>query len=251
MKDFKIYLSAPPELAAEAAEYAPVSLMAYEVARGLRLNRSPTVPSPRGERLMEVSCRRLTGFGPQAALAESILRQCLIYGFSGAVLDLPRPTPALMALAELMSDRFRPRGLSLYLPEGYGGIPGNPTILVSAQSYCAPYIDRLRALAGRFGAGRLALRLDTRPADFLLPARRSLPSRLPSPVPGGVQPDRVFYSECHEANYTSFLDRGRVRLVMWDDANSVKRKLEIAENIGIHTAFLDFEENRSIIRNLI
>ncbi len=251
MKDFKIYLSAPPELASEAINYGPVSIMACEVTRGLKLTRLGPLPALRGERLVEIACHGLTGFGPQEALVENILRFCLIYGFSGVVLDLPRPTPALLSLSELMADRLAPRGLTLYLPEGYGGVPGKRGLLINAQSYSSPFSDRLRLLAGKYGPEKIALRLDTRPADFLLPARRSLPSRLPSPVPGGVAPDRVFYSQCFEANYTSFRDRDRVRLVMWDDANSVRRKLEIAGNIGIHTAFLDFAENRAIIRSLI
>lgn len=243
MEDLKIYISSPPELASEAARLGPVSLMAYDIGRGLRLMRSRNMPSLGGERLMEVSCRRLTGFGPQEALAESILRQCLIYGFSGAVLDLPRKTQALLAFAQVLSDRFRLRGLDLYLPEGFAGSGERHRVLVGAQNYFGTFSARLELLARRYGPERLALCLEPRPADFALPCRQSLPPRLSSPVPGGAVPGRTFYSKYHEANYMTYSDRGRAHLVMWDDPASLKRKLAVAKSLGIRTAFIRYEDS--------
>lgn len=249
MTDLKIYLSAPVELAQEASRYARVAMMACSVGRGMRLLRSRNIPRLTSPRLLEVSCTGMNGFGPHRALAEDIVRQCLMFGFSGAVLELGRPTPPLLAFAGLLGELCHGHGLSLYLPDGYAGASPDSRIVIPAQNFSGTYSSRLSMFAARYGPDRLALRLERRASDFALPSRQSRPGLRPAP-PDGPPPERAFYSEYHEANYMTYQDAGRVHLVMWDDLNSIRRKLDVAAGLGISRAFLYYPDCVDIISQL-
>lgn len=246
MSDLKIYLSAPAEFAAEAALHGPVSVMAYKIGRGFHLYRTPL---PKGRlALMDVDCAGFTGFGPHGALIAELTAECRRGGYAGLCLDLPRPTPQLFAFARALDAQAGRLGLSLFLPEPYAGCAPGSLLLMSAQNTRGTYSGRLARLCGLYGAERLALELERVYTDYPLPARAGRGTVLRAP-PAGL--GTAFFSGELCANYASYRDRGRAHLVVWDDRDTLERKLDAARKLGVGAAFLYYPHTADILPALM
>lgn len=245
MTDLKIYLSAPPEFSREAALHGPVSVMAYKIGRGFRLYRT-SLPSTRIS-LMDVDCTGFTGYGPHRSLIAELTGECLRRGYSGMVLDMPRPTPQLAAFVRLLDQEASRLGLSLFLPETYAGTANGSMILLPAQNTSGTYLGRLKRLCSLYGPERLALELERVHTDYPLPARTGRGSIISDPR--NIR-ECSFYSPELCVNYMSYESRGRAHLVLWDDLGSILEKLSQARALGIKTAFLYYPHTADILGNL-
>lgn len=246
MDNLKIYISAPPQFAVEAALHGAVSVMAYRVGRDHRLMRSQ-LPPVRAE-LMDVDCSTLTGYGPHEALAGELTRECRRMGCAGIILDLPRPTPQLTALCALIDRETGRRGIGLYVPERYAPACPGARIVLPAQNLSGTYQGRLTALVKRWGPERISLELERVHTDFALPARAGRGVIVPER--GGL-PGQTFYSRELAANYKSFLLNGRAHLELWDDLASLREKIRIASALGIREFFLYYPHVADILDELV
>lgn len=245
MTESRFFLSSPPDTALEASRAGRVSLMAYRVGRSFRLLRSPSIPVRAA--LMDVDCSGFTGFGPHGALTAELTRECRRMGYQGIVLTLPRPTPQLTAFCALLWDEMDRQGLRLYVPERYAPACPGAMIVLPAQNLSGTYDGRLRDLAGRWSAGRLALELERVHTDFALPARVGVGMVTSSPR---FTSERTFYSPELRANYQSFLQDGRAHLVIWDDLDTLRGKIAAAAKLGITDFFLYYPHVADILPEL-
>lgn len=245
MTETRFFLSSPPDTAQEASREGPVSLMAYRVGRSFRLQRSWNTPV-RAE-LMDVDCATLTGFGPHGALTAELTRECRRMGYRGIVLDLPRPTAQLTALCALLYDEMSRQGLRLYVPQRYAAACPGAKIVLPAQNLSGTYEGRVRDLVARYGSGNVALELERVHTDFALPSRAGLGSVTSNPR---LVPDRTFYSPELHANYQSRLQDGRAHLVIWDDLNSLRNKIDTARGLGVTEFFLYYPHVIDILPEL-
>lgn len=246
MSDLKIYLSAPAEFAAEAALHGPVSVMAYKIGRGLRLYRAPL---PRARlALMDVDCTGFSGFGPHGALVYDLTGECLRRGYRGMCLDLPRPTPQLAAFVRALDGETSRLGLGLFLPESYARLSPHAALLLPAQNASGTFEGRLRRLCALYGPERLAPELERVYRDYPLPARTGRGAVLRSP-PALLGPPLYSPELC--ANYASYLDRGRAHLVLWNDPDTLERKIDLIRSLGIGSAFLYYPHTADLLPALL
>lgn len=249
MNEMKIYLSTPPELAAEALLHAPVSVMAYRVGRSFQLMRT-RLPQGRFD-VMDVDCTGFTGFGPHEALAAQIMRECRLMRYSGVSMGLGRPTPQLAAFAQRLALAAARTGVELYMPASYAGAGENVILLTTAQNLSGTYALNLRELCARYGAGRIALELERVRTDFALPARSGRGTILSEGGISRLPPSPAFYSRELEANYMTYISSGRAHLVIWDDLESITAKLRTAAKLGIGRAFFYYPHVRDIVDKIM
>ena len=115
----------------------------------------------------------------------------------------------------------------------------------------------LRALleetACRYGAERLALDLERVMMDFSLPC----PSGCGTPLTREEllalrekHPSSVYFSRELMAKYFTYSAGNGTHFVLFDDAETLRQKVKLAQNLGIQTAFLMFPEISDLLPEL-
>lgn len=249
MDEMKIYLTAPPDFVSDAARRGPVSAQGWRIGRDLRLYRWP-LPEARIA-LMDVDAGSFTGYGPHEALVNALICQCRRAGYRGLVPDLPRPNERLLRFCALLDRAAARFGLELYLPERYARAAPGACVLVQAQNASGTYEERLRRLSSLYGADRLALELERVTRDFPLPCRSGL-GRVLSPGETADLPPLVSrFSPELCANTASYMKDGRAHLLLWDDADTLGRKMDAARRLGIGRMFFYYPHVEDIIEKLL
>lgn len=248
MDELKIYLASPPELAAEAALYGPVSAMSYRVGRDLRLYRAGSGGAH--VELMDVDASSFQGWGPHEALVSALTRECRRMGCRGIVLDLPRPNARLCAFCALLDGAAHRQGLRLYLSERYARCATHSIILTPAQNTSGTYSDRLEKLISHYGPERVALEAERVYTDYPLPCRTGRGSVvMPRDLPADLLKNARFSPQLC-ANYAAYISAGRPHLVLWDDLATLREKLRIAKAAGIREVFLYYPHVSDILEKL-
>ncbi|MDR0446122.1 MAG: hypothetical protein LBH17_03695 [Oscillospiraceae bacterium] len=230
--------------------------------RGSRLYCARRGANARGG-IMVINASGYTGGGPVSALLEEIGVTVAVREFDGVVLDTGeldarrRALPLQAALASGLVSDISPR--PVFVREALGkSVPGAQVLIQTALS--AGSLSRhLSDAAERFGISRLALECDRIHMDFPLPC----------PDGAGVELDRsrfselrerasrVFFSDALCVNYffraekTSSREDSSSRMVLFDDAESMRRKLELAKCLGIERAFLYYPHVSDILPQLL
>ena len=210
--------------------------LAYRIGEGPHLMGSGLPASLRGG-LMAVAGGPLSVGRPQNFCRE-ILRECERRGFQGVLCDWEEPPTAF--LRELLGELERQladRGLQLYVPEEYAFCTKKAGLLVSS-ALCGGSLElRLKEGLERFGPDRLVLALQRSAEDFQLPApegrgrilkEEELKQMLRERQPG------VFFSRELCARYFTYVDRrGQPHFVLFDDGDTMARKLEVGRGVGV------------------
>ena len=107
----------------------------------------------------------------------------------------------------------------------------------------------------RFGAARVALAVERVAEDFFLPSptgqgrpltREELRQRLEERAPS------VFFSSELCAHYFTYMSRQNgAHFVLFDDAGSIRKKLQVARNLGISSAVLAYPQVDDLLPELL
>lgn len=237
-QDTFIITLTPKQLPSFRGWRATPALMAYRLGPGSHLFRADHASLPRGA-LMVVDDREFNGLGPVGPLCQEIFRECQARGFSGVILDFDTQLPTLQQIAAQLDASFAKRGLSLYVPEHYGLCAPHAQVMIPSPLSGGSLSLRLEDAVQRFGQGRVALALEKVAEDFPLPSPtgegqplspqqlEELMSRL-SPC--------VFFSGDLCARYFTYMGQnGGAHFVLFDDEDTLCRKVEVAHQAGIHT----------------
>ena len=214
--------------------------MAYAVGQGGCLTRCDATAFPRGG-LMGLS-DRCTGAIPRIdTLCRTIVAECVKRGFQGVLADFEtNPYSDRLSFLSRLSARLSARGMALYCPLS---LPAEGAILLVGTGLSG---GSLRALleetACRYGAERLALDLERVMMDFPLPC----PSGCGTPLTREEllalrekHPSSVYFSRELMAKYFTYSAGSGTHFVLFDDAETLRQKVKLAQNLGIQTAFLD------------
>lgn len=219
--------------------------LAYRIGRGPHLFRAGNSPAPRGG-LMVVDDQSFDGLGSVGPLCQEIVRECQARSFSGAVLDFDGRLPPLEQLTAQLNEAFSRRSWTLYVPELYGLCAPKARVLIPSALSGGSLIRRLEEALERFGQGRVVLALQMAAEDF----------SLPSPSGSGVPLSReeldalrerlhpsIFFSDDLCARYFTYMDRETgAHFVLFDDGDTLRRKVETARRAGISVILAPWQE---------
>lgn len=249
----QVYLTAAPEDAQEAARHGrPLCHAAYRIGPDSALLRGNLLLQARGG-LMALSDRDVPMVEQPDALCGAILRECGRRGYTGVLLDFEQPSrPDLTTLVRALGKQAGRR--KLYLPEAYGAAAPGACVLISTAVSGGSLSQCLREAADRWGGYQhLALDVQRLRMDFTLPA----PSGQGTPLSAEafqalwdrVTPS-VFFSQDLCARYFTYTQHGVAHFVLFDDTDTLGRKVRMGAGVGIGAAFFLWPEVRDLAGRL-
>ena len=251
----QLILAAPPEdVTAAQAHGLTLAHMAYRVGGGPHLFRS-NQPIPARGGLMYIDDGGFDGRGTPDAFCQEVVRECAARGFGGVICAFDRKLPLLSAVVEQLGPMLVRQGRSFYVSEPYGRCTATGRVLIPTALSGGSLRQRLGEAAERYGAGRVALAVERTAADFFLPSpdgqgrpltREELKARLEELSPS------VFFSDELCARYFTYMNRqSGAHFVLFDDAGSIRKKLRLAEVLGIDRALLCWPEVSDLMGDIL
>lgn len=246
-----LYLAASPERL-ETARAATLRLahVAYRLGAGSRLLAAPLPAALRGG-LMLLSDWDCPPVEEPGRLAGQIVQVCHQRRYAGVVLDWEEPPAAdRWALLRELGPLLQRCGRRLLVPEHYAG-PESVVLLCTAISG-GTLRQRLEQAVAQYGPEHLALDLQRLVMDFPLPSPsgqgRPLSLTELSQLRRG---QNVFYSDGLCARYfTRSGPDGTTHMVLFDDAQTLRRKLALGRSLGIRDALVMLPEVEDLLREL-
>lgn len=189
--------------------------------------------------------------GGDDVLARDILWECLRREYDGVVLDW-QPGGARGGLTARVGQLCGQYGRRLFVPESYAAHAPRASVLVNTAVAGGTLKSCLENAVRRFGAGRIALDLERLRLDYTLPhsanRRRALSLTELRRLREGKT---VYFSEELCARYFTYRSGNDNHYVLFDDAQSLRKKAALAENMGIREAFLMLPEVADIAGELL
>lgn len=246
----KIILSAPPENYSEAGKYSDtIAHMAYQIGEDFHLYRASIPLSLKGG-LMVLGDKTYKNSGDAEILIGEIVKECIYRGFDGVMLAFERAESPLHTLAAHLSARLSRQGGQLYLTEDYAGDSDWANIMVSTAISGGSLTARLRDAAAIYGKERMCLDIERIRMDFCLPSRdgsgENMSARELYALTKSHHPQPYFSQELC-AYYFTFKDERGSHFVLYDDAGSIRKKIQLASRLGIPTAMLLYPEVADIL----
>lgn len=225
---------------------------AYRIGEGSTLLRQNPLPKENGGLLL-ISDVRAPAVPSPDALCEAVLRECTRRKANGAVLDFESaPRKDLLDFASALQQALVPKSLALFVPEGYASAAPQAGVIVGTALSGGNLREHLHHASKRYG-NRLALDVERVRMDFPLPCR----SGKGTPLTGielkelmeRISPS-VFFSPDLCARYFTYRGETGPRFVLFDDAETIKRKLQLGRELGASAAFLMWPEVQDIAEGL-
>ncbi len=227
--------------------------LAYRLGPGPHLFRADSAALPKGG-LMVIDDRDFDGLGQTGPLCQEVFRECQARGFSGAVLDFENRLPPLESIVARLDEQFARRGWTLYVNERYAPHAPHARVMIPSALSGGSLQRRLEEALERFGESRVTLALEKRAEDFALPS----PTGSGQPLSGQeleqlrqrLSPSIFFSSELCARYFTYMGREGVGHFVLFDDSDTLTRKVEVAHRLGIHIFLAPWAEISSCAAQL-
>jgi len=251
-----LILTTPPDRLRQAQEYRlPIAHLAYRMGGGPHLFRSSRQLPLRGG-LMVVDDRGFDGRGEGGPFCREVLQECAARQFTGVLCDFEsRFHPLLGRLVGQLDGLCQKRGLTLYVPEHLGDYAPGARVLISTALSGGSLAQRLEEAAQHFGPKRVTAAVERVCMDFFLPSptgqgvelsREELNRRLEERSPS------VFFSRELCAHYFTYMSRqDGAHFVLFDDAASLRKKLDMAASLGFPAAVLAYPQVDDLLPTLL
>jgi len=250
----QIFLAAAPEQLQAAMKHTNrLAHAAYRIGKSGRLEGGKLPGSTRGGLLLlsDLGCGIV--YDP-ALLSREIARECAGRGFAGVAADfeLPPSRDKVHLLRELR-DLMGRSGRKLYLPEVYGKYLPNACILICTALSGGSLQTRLEEAVNTWGKDHIALDLQRLRMVFSLPCPsgcgRPLSQRELEEMKEN-QGKQTFYSADLCAKYFTCAENGQSRFVLFDDEETLEKKIRIGSSLGIQTGFFMYPEVEDLLPRL-
>ncbi|MBR3570830.1 MAG: hypothetical protein IKN96_08580 [Oscillibacter sp.] len=221
--------------------------VSYRIGAGSELLRNATPLQTNGD-LMSIGDGGAGAVENPEALCGAVVRECLRRGYRGAVLDFEAPPrDDLREFAGRLETRLRGNRRVLYVPAPYAGAAPGATALVCTAVSGGNFEEYLRETLRERGGKPVALDVQRLRMDFQLPAPTGEGVPLDADAFEKLREGRaVYFSPDLCARYFTCAHGGQAHFVLYDDADTIKRKLRIGEALGVETAFLQWPEVKDI-----
>ena len=256
MPEEMLILLTPPDRLPRARQTGlTLGHMAYRVGRGPHLYRAGD-PTPLRGGLMVVDGRGFDGQGDPGILCQQLLRECSARSFTGIICDFEgAPIPMLERMLHRLDDLTTRRGLWLYVPEAYGHRTQRARVIISSALSGGSLTGRLEQAAETFGGWeRLALGIQRVAEDFLLPSPTGCGQPLSRETLSQLMQERspnIFFSGELCARYFTYMGQDRsAHFVLFDDGSTIRKKLQIAHQLGIRNALVALPEVDDLLETL-
>lgn len=243
----QIYLSVTPAHQSAAARHTKnLAHVAYRIGQNSTLLRQNF--QSRGG-LLSISDLDAPRIQDPAALCAAVGRECARRSYTGVVLDFEAPpTPDRRAFVQAL-DR-EAKKWQLFVPQSYSSDAPEAVIFLCSALSGGNFREYLQEWVKRRGSSKLALDVERLRMDFPLPC----PSGVGTPLSGEELQKRLtshtFFSPELCARYCTYTDNGAVRFLLYDDAETMNRKVRIAQELGLCAAFFTWPEVEDIAGKL-
>ena len=252
----RLLLTTPPDSAPSATAFGlPVGHMAYRVGPGAHLLRSNIPINLRGG-LMVVDGTTFDGRGDPVSFCQQMVRECSARGFDGAILDFEgQPYPLLGQAIQRLGGMFTRRGWPLYVTEAYADYSDQTRIIIPSALSGGSLSKRLEEATARYGAHRIALGIQRSAEDFTLPSPSGCGLRLtPEELNQRIRArgPAIFFSDELCAHYFTYMSRqSGAHFVLFDNAASIRKKIQIARQFGLCACILAWPEVEDIVSDIL
>lgn len=242
----RLIIAAPPAAIRDATSYAlPVAHMAYRIGPNLQLLRA-NMPINLRAGLMVIGCSSPPKHGDIVGFCRQVVRECSMRNFDGIILDFEGPShPFVEQMIGTMDSIITQRGWPLFVPEQYACAAAHTKIMISSALSGGSLQQRISDAAAQFGPQRLALCVQRVAEDFTLPA----PSGCGTPIDQKTlqqyirtRGNNIYFSTELCAYYFTYMSQGSAHFVLFDTANSLRRKIKIAKNFGLYACIFAWPE---------
>lgn len=239
-------LTVPKDLAQAKKLGLPLVHLAFSIGPEGVLRQEVLSPACRGG-LMLAGTKAAPRDGSAAQAVRDILRLCRDRDFRGVVLDIGSdPSPFISRLIQGLDRGLQQMNRGFFLPELFSNFSERAFLYVSSSVSGGSLEKRLQELTARYRPDRLVLALERAAEDFPLPAHEGSGRRLDQDeldtLRRRLRP-RTHFDHDLLMYYFTYLDRrGFPRLVLFDRADSLQKKQELAERLGIRRFFLLYSQ---------
>ena len=174
---------------------------------------------------------------------------------SGVVADFARPdSPVLRDAAGELARVARRAGVPLYTSPAYAAYAPGAHVLIGSHVSEGSLKAALTDACARYGAGQVALEVIPMRIDCPLPAEdggaRLTEEELAEKL-RQLAPMTFFSSELCSKYFTYLAPDRRAHFVLYDDASTIRAKLQTARSCGVDTAFLLYAEVAEMLPELL
>lgn len=246
----QLYLAVTPDRLDQALALTPhIAHIAYRVSEDGALLQRPLPASLRGG-IMVLQCPSAVPAHRAEPLAREVLHTCICRNFSGILLTAPSAAD-ISSAARWLQQLARQHHRCLYVPESCAQSVPEATVLLCTALSGGSLQQRLTQAVQQYAAQRIALDLQRLMMSFPLPC----PSGEGHPLSlkdlrQQQQGHSVYYCDALCAHYFTQQHGGQPRFVLYDDANTLLRKMELAEKLGISQAFISWPETADLLPQL-
>lgn len=242
----QIYLAATPDMLREASRFTErLAHVAYRVGRDGRLARRNLLARTRGG-LMVLGDQDCGTIRDVSALCRDVWRECGNRGFGGVLADFEEePTADRTAFLEAVGRVLSRNRMRLYVPEPYGEKIPQAHVLICTAISGGVLRQRLEEAVQTFGQKRVALDLQRLRMTFPLPCPKGEGTPLSGEELEALLREKepaIFYSGDLCAKYFTCTQSGESRFVMFDDAGTLRRKIQLGREMGLTAGFLMYPE---------
>jgi len=194
---------------------------------------------------MVVDARGADHRGEVSALCRQVVQECAARNFCAVVCT--GGGTVQRRLAAQLDEMLNRRGIALYVPECWGEYTTAARVLIGSALSGGSLHCRLQEAAERFGGPeRIALWMERVAEDFFLPAAlgggTALTGQELSRLMGRLKPAVFFSDELCARYFTYMTGEGGAHFVLFDDADTLRKKLQIARRLGIRRAVARWED---------
>jgi hypothetical protein len=249
-----LIIAFPPDLISEASAIrAETAYTIYRIGRDGHLYRADTEKLPSGG-VMVLDDGGNPFSGSPVLLAGEAMREASARRCSGILLDLSKSQsnqPGV--LASLLSSECKKHSIRLFVPEHLAQSSDQAIILVETAISSGSLQRNLHGAVTKYQAERVALDIERIRLDITLPSTDGQGQPLSAAELKSLMVRygaRSFFSPELCAWYFNYRVEGKLHFVLYDDLESIRRKITLASRFGISRAILYYPEVSDIIKYL-